>query len=255
MREGTTRPRVPESEWRLLLDGPADGAWNMAVDEAIARAVGDGLATATLRFYTWATPTVSLGYLQTTSGGVDLAACREQGIAVVRRVTGGRAVLHAAELTYSVAVPLEGAWRGLSIGETFAVFCHGLIAGLAHLGVAAELGEGEPRSAGANTVGSREAGPRQTDACFLLRRMPAILVGGRKLIGSAQRRWERCLLQHGSILLDFDPHLHQAVFPAWSRTHPTAAITCLHSVLGRLPTHGEVRSALVAGWEEVFGRP
>jgi lipoate-protein ligase A len=120
-----------ESRWRLLQDGPADGAWNMAVDEAIARAVGDGMAPATLRFYTWSAPTVSLGYLQKTPGGVDLAACGEQGIAVVRRVTGGRAVLHAAELTYSVAVPLEGAWRSLSVGESFALFCRGLIAGLA----------------------------------------------------------------------------------------------------------------------------
>jgi lipoate-protein ligase A len=84
--------------------------------------------------------------------------------------------------------------------------------------------------------------------------MPAVLVRGQKLVGSAQRRWDRCLLQHGSILLDFDPHLQQAIFPGWSRTHPTAGITCLHSLLGRLPTNGELTSALAAGWEEVFGR-
>ncbi|MEK7205305.1 MAG: lipoate--protein ligase family protein, partial [candidate division NC10 bacterium] len=242
--------RMLESRWRLLQDGPADGAWNMAVDEAIARAVGDGLAPATLRFYTWSAPTVSLGYLQKTPGGVDLAACREQGIAVVRRVTGGRAVLHAAEVTYSLAVPLEGAWRSLSVGESFALFCRGLIAGLALVGVAAEVGEGDTEPAGASKVGSREAG-----ACFLLRGMPAILVGGRKLIGSAQRRWDRSLLQHGSLLLDFDSHLHQAIFPAWSRTDPTAGITCLRSLLGRLPTTGELMSALAAGWGDVFGRP
>jgi len=252
-------------EWRMLQDGPADGAWNMAVDEAIARAVGDGVAPATLRLYTWSASTLSLGYLQKTPGAVDLAACRERGIAVVRRVTGGRAVLHAAELTYSVAVPLEGAWRSLSVGETFALFCRGLIAGLAHLGVAAEVGEGDTAPAGASEAGTRQAGTRQagtrqagtreTGACFLLRRMPAILVGGRKLIGSAQRRWDRSLLQHGSLLLDFDPHLHQALFPAWSRADPTAGITCLRALLGRLPTTGELMSAMAAGWGDVFGRP
>jgi lipoate-protein ligase A len=241
---------MPESAWRLLLDGAADGAWNMAVDEAVARAVGDGVAPATLRLYSWNVPTVSLGYLQRTPGGVDLAACRDRGIPVVRRVTGGRAVLHAAELTYSVAVPLDRTWRSLSVRGSFILFCRGLIAGLGRLGVTAELGE-----TGSRRPVSRASGTRETGACFLLGEMPALLVAGRKLVGSAQRRWDRCLLQHGSILLDFDPQLHQAIFPAWSRTHPTAGITCLHSVLGRLPARAELTSVMVAGWEEVLGRP
>ena len=269
MREDAER-QPGLGSWRLIQDAPADGAWNMAVDEAVARAVGDGVAPATLRLYTWNAPTVSLGYLQKTPGGVDLTACRDRGIPVVRRVTGGRAVLHAAELTYSVAAPLEGTWRSLSVGETFTLFCRGLIAGLARLGVTAELGEGGSRrpdsrhmgapgagtcETGTRQAGTRRAGTRETGACFLLPEMPAVLVGGRKLVGSAQRRWDRCLLQHGSILLDFDPDLHQAIFPAWSRTHPTAGITCLHSLLGCLPTGGEMMSALAAGWEEVFARP
>ncbi len=255
MREGATRPRILESEWRLFQDGPADGAWNMAVDEAIARAVGAGLAPATLRFYTWSAPTVSLGYLQETPGGVDLAACREQGIAVVRRVTGGRAVLHAAELTYSVAVPIRGSWRSLSVAETFTLICRGLIAGLARLGVTAELGDGRSRPPGSRVVGARDPGGRETGACFLLPEMPAVLVGGRKLLGSAQRRWDRSLLQHGSLLLDFDPHLHQTVFPTWSRTNPMAGIACLRTLLGRMPKQDEVMSAMTAGWQEEFGVP
>ena len=254
MREDAER-QPGLGSWRLIQDAPADGAWNMAVDEAVARAVGDGVAPATLRLYTWNAPTVSLGYLQKTPGGVDLTVCRDRGIPVVRRVTGGRAVLHAAEVTYSVAVPIEGTWRSLSVGETFTLLCRGIIAGLARLGVTAELGEGGTRRPDSREGGSRVAGTRDPGACFLLRTMPAILVGGRKLVGSAQRRWDRCLLQHGSILLDFDPQLHQAIFPAWSRTHPMAGITCLHSVLGRLPTNGELTSALATGWEELVGRP
>jgi lipoate-protein ligase A len=241
-RRAWAKPDRFALSWRLLEDGAADGAWNMAVDEAIAMAVGDGLAPATLRLYGWGSPTVSLGYLQKSPGGVDLGACGARGIAVVRRVTGGRAVLHAAELTYSVAVPLQGPWRALSVAETFTLFSRGLMAGLARLGLAAEMGEA-----------ARGAGSREAAACFLVRGMPAILVGGRKLIGSAQRRWDRALLQHGSLLLDFDPHLHQVVFPAWSRTDPAAGITSLRSLLGRLPGNGEVASTLAAGWGEALG--
>jgi lipoate-protein ligase A len=215
----------------------------MAVDEAIARAVGDGLAPATLRFYGWSAPTVSLGYLQRAPGGVDLAACRRRGIGLVRRITGGRAVLHADELTYSVAAPLRGPWRSLSVPEAFARIAGGLIAGLRRLGLTASLGESQALTGDG----------RESDACFLLRRMPAILVDGRKLVGSAQRRWNRSLLQQGSILLDFDPRLHQRIFPAWPRTDPAAGVTSLRALLGTLPPIGDLVSALCEGWREALG--
>jgi lipoate-protein ligase A len=230
-------------EWRLLLHGPANGPWNMAVDEAVARAVGDGLAPATLRFYEWSPPTVSLGYLQHAPGGVDLVACRRQGFGLVRRITGVRAVLHADELTYSVAVPLQGPWRSLSVSDAFARISSGLIAGLKHLGVEATLGESRARTGG---------GP-ESGACFLLHRMPAILVGGRKLLGSAMRRWDRSLLQHGSLLLDFDPLLHQQIFPAWPRENPAAGVTSLRDLLGTRPPIGDLVSALREGWREALG--
>jgi len=232
-----------ESFWRLLHDGPAGGAWNMAVDESIARAVGDDLAPATLRFYQWSPPTVSLGYLQRAPGGVDLVACRRHGIGLVRRITGGRAVLHAAELTYSVAVPLQGSWRCLSVQDVFSRISSGLIAGLKHLGVKATLGE--------TWAGTRDE--PQSDACFLLRRMPAILVEGRKLIGSAMRRWDRCLLQHGSLLLDFDASLHQRIFPAWPLENPTAGVISLRTLLRNPPPIADLVSALREGWCETLG--
>jgi lipoate-protein ligase A len=234
-----------ESPWRLIRDGPADGPWNMAVDEAIALAVGEGQAPATLRFYTWSIPTISFGYLQRTPGGVDLDACRGKGIPLVRRITGGQAVLHAEELTYSVAVPLRDPWRTLSIPAGFTLIAGALIAGLRRLGVEAGTGEAsvQPRAG------------RETGACFLAPRLPAILVKGRKLIGSAQRRFHRSLLQHGSLLLDFDPHLHQAVFPAWPRTDPVAGVTSLRALLGAPPVMERLVSALTAGWGEVFGGP
>lgn len=233
------------SHWRLLQDEAAGGPWNMAVDEAVARAVGDGLAPPSLRFYAWSAPTVSFGYLQQTPGGVDLEACRRLGIPLLRRVTGGRAVLHAQELTYAVALPLSGHWRGLSVSEVFDLVGRGLIAGLKHLGVKATLGE----------AGAGPAMGQRTGACFLVRRMPAILVGGRKLIGSAQRRFERSVLQHGSLLRDFDVTLHQAVFSDWPRIDPAAGITSLGALLGTCPPIRDLTAALVQGWREAFAAP
>jgi len=232
-----------ESSWRLLYDGPADGPWNMAVDEAVARAVGDGRAPATLRFYAWKTSTVSLGYLQRAPGGVDLSACRREGIGLVRRITGGRAVLHADELTYSVSVPLQGSWRSLSVSGVFTRIARGLMAGLERLGVKTSLGEYQTSAPGG----------QQGGACFLLRRMPALLVDGRKLIGSAQRRWDRSFLQHGSILLGFDPYLHQRIFPAWPRDDPAAGVASLRALLGTLPPVGDLVAALSSGWYEALG--
>jgi lipoate-protein ligase A len=215
----------------------------MAIDEAIAGAVGEGRVPSTLRFYGWREPTVSLGYLQRSSGAVDRAVCGRLGVAIVRRPTGGRAVLHTRELTYSAAVPTDGPWGGLAVDESFSRMGQALVAGLRHLGVVATIGEGNA---------DRSASPR-TDVCFQMRRVPAILVSGRKLVGSAQRRWGKVLLQHGSLLLEFDAAMHQAVFPAWPRTDPTGKVTWLAALLDRMPPRGAVEAALVTGWSEMTG--
>ena len=231
------------SPWRVIRHDKANGPWNMAVDETIAQAVGHGEAPPTLRFYTWNPHAVSWGYLQRVPGGVDLEACRRHGIDLVRRITGGRAVLHAHELTYSVAIPSWHPWGSLSVVELFAQISAGLIAGLERLGIAGSLG-GSPVAAGHES---------ETGACFLQQQRPAILVRGRKLIGSAQRRWERSLLQHGSILLEFDSHLHQAVFPAWPRNNPARGVTCLRTILGKVMRTGELMAILGSAWCEAFG--
>lgn len=229
--------------WRVLSDGPQSGPWNMALDEAVARAVGRGEAAPTLRFYAWSTPTVSLGRLQTARGAVDRAICAQRAVEIVRRPTGGRAVLHNAELTYSVCVPSGGLWGRLSVEESFRCISEALIAGLRRLGVVASLGPAD----GGRSVAS------QTGACFQVRRMPAVLVAGRKLIGSAQRRWDRVILQHGSLLLDLDLDLHQAVFPSWPRDDPGEGVTCLRSLVDGPPERREIERALVAGWAEALG--
>ncbi len=227
--------------WRLLDHAPADGAWNLAVDEAVAEAVGREEAPPTLRLYGWERPTISLGALQRFPGGVSPAACRQHGVALLRRISGGRAVLHAVELTYSVSVPRAGVWRR-SVPELFQRLCGGLVAGLARLGIHAAVGDGGPA----------RNGPTE-GACFLLRQTPAILVEGRKLVGSAQYRSDRAVLQQGSLLLDFDPALHLDLFPGWPRRDPAAGISSLRLLLGRIPPRAELVEALRGGWQGCFG--
>lgn len=233
---------APAGRWRVVSHGSHDGAWNMALDEAIARAVGAGQAPPTVRFYTWNLPTISLGCLQPAGAAVTQEACSRRGIQVVRRPTGGRAVLHDDELTYSVCVPLDGFWSRLSVAESFRVIGAGLAVGLQRLGVAASLG------ASGGTLGGRDA----VAACFQTPRMPAVLAAGKKLIGSAQRRWETALLQHGSLLLSLDLEMHLALFPAWPRDDPAKGVTWLKALFPEVPRRCDVERALLGGWAEVL---
>jgi lipoate-protein ligase A len=178
------------ARWRLLLDGPASGPWNMAVDAALLAAAQRGAAP-TLRFYSWDGAWLSLGLAQALAPE-RRAACRAAGIGVVQRSTGGRAVLHGADLTYAVAAPVSALPRGLR--ATYARLGEALREGLAALGVAAER-----CAAGAPT-----RRPPAFD-CFGAPAPDELSVGGCKLVGSAQRRSAGGVLQHGSLRLAPDP--------------------------------------------------
>ena len=105
--------------WRFLDTGCNDAAFNMAVDEALLLSYEAGQSPPTLRVYTWFSPTLSLGYAQNVEKEVDVAACRQHGVSLVRRPTGGRAVLHDQEATYSVVMPLRLSDREASITEHY----------------------------------------------------------------------------------------------------------------------------------------
>lgn len=229
--------------WRVLSDRAQDGPWNMAVDEAIARAVEAGEVAPTVRFYAWSTPTVSLGCLQAARRAVERDTCDRLGVAIVRRPTGGRAVLHDDELTYSVCVPLDRSWAGLSVEASYCRIVEGLLLGLRRLGITAMLGAaGNPPSVSGGA-----------EACFLMPRMPAVLAGGKKLIGSAQRRFGGAILQHGSLLLGANLALHQAVFPSWPRQDAGSGVTWLRALLADVPTRPAIERAVVGGWEAGLG--
>jgi len=177
--------------WRLLVDAPSSGAWNMAVDEVLLDGVASGLSAPTLRFYQWRPACLSLGYFQPFDV-VDVDGCRALGVEIVRRPTGGRAILHDRELTYSVALPASLLGHDGGVLPSYYRLSLALQEGLRRLGVPATLA---PESAAS---GSLEHGP----VCFDRPSAHEILLAGRKLVGSAQMRRGGGLLQHGSILIE-----------------------------------------------------
>ena len=215
--------------WRVLLTAPLDGASNMALDEALmARAARTGEAV--LRIYGWSRPTLSLGRNQTARGRYDLERARAEGIDFVRRPTGGRAVLHHREVTYSVTAPVSllGTLR-----ESYTAINRLLIHGLRLLGV--DASEAEPSGA---------APKPDVSPCFVVPVKGEIVAGGRKLVGSAQVRENGTLLQHGSLLVDDDQALASALLVVPVPPPPPPAT--LHTLLGRAPSLDEVASALSA---------
>jgi lipoyl(octanoyl) transferase len=180
----------PQAVWRLIIEPtPRTGAWNMALDEAIMDAVAAGDSLPTLRFYAWEPPCLSLGKRQPLDG-VDLERCRADGIDVVRRATGGFAILHTDELTYSVAVRPDDPRADGAILDAYRKLSQGLLAGLRLLGAAPEMSPVVP--GGVHNASA---------ACFEMPSAYEIVVGHQKLIGSAQARPAGRVLQHGSLPL------------------------------------------------------
>src|ERR1700716_133217 len=177
--------------WRLLVDADADGAWNMAVDELLLEGVAAGAAPPTLRFYQWTPPCLSLGYFQPIDV-VDVDGCRALGVEVVRGPTGGRAILHDRDRTYSVALPVAVLGHDGGVLPSYYRLSLALQDGLLRLGVPATL---VPESAAS---GQPVHGP----VCFDRPSAHEILLQGRKLVGSAQMRRGGGILQHGSILIE-----------------------------------------------------
>jgi lipoate-protein ligase A len=165
----------------------------MAIDEAIMLAVAAAKVPPTLRFYGWRPPSVSIGYAQELDQEVDLGACRRHGYSWVRRPTGGRAVLHIDELTYSVIAPLGEPRVAGDILTSYRRLSRGLLAGLGLLGCAAVQANPAPAPGAAASA-----------ACFVVPSAYEILASGRKLVGSAQARRRRVVLQHGAIPLSGD---------------------------------------------------
>lgn len=179
-----------KSTWRLIKHPPAKGAWNMAVDEAILESVYNGSSPPTLRLYAWQPACLSLGHAQRVSEA-NIEVLDQQGWDLVRRPTGGRAILHVDELTYSViAHQSEPRVRG-GVLESYLRLSKALLDALHRLGLSPE----------ANENPSENKPPEPNPVCFEVPSNYEITVNGKKLIGSAQARRKEGLLQHGALPL------------------------------------------------------
>jgi lipoate-protein ligase A len=210
----------------------------MAIDEAVLRARIAGTAPPTVRFFGWGPPAVSLGYGQPLDGAIDQDACARLGIGLVRRPTGGSAILHespAAELTYSVVARADDFPGAEDVLETYRTLGTALAAGLARLGVPAEVVPLARRLPGAAPT-----------FCFARVGAYELAVDGRKIAGSAQRRQAGTFLQHGSLLLDVDPARLRAVFPGV--VDPLAGVTTLRAAANRPVGFAEAVTALRVGF-------
>ncbi|MEX0787257.1 MAG: biotin/lipoate A/B protein ligase family protein [Anaerolineales bacterium] len=183
----------PSKTWRLIRSPAASGASNMAVDEAILESVDDGASAAALRLYDWSPPCLSLGYAQEVED-VDLERLRARGWGLVRRPTGGRAILHADEITYAVIAPASNPVFEGGILESYQRLSSALAAALRGLGVRGHTTAASVRPVEGNSDPICFENPGPFEVTF----------AGRKLIGSAQVRRRSAVLQHGSLPLGGD---------------------------------------------------
>ncbi|HEY4613484.1 MAG TPA: lipoate--protein ligase family protein [Bacteroidota bacterium] len=238
--------------WSFEHSGFNTGAFNMQYDERLAREVAAGMRPSTVRVYGWNPPAISLGRHQPLEE-IDVDAAKKAGIDVVRRPTGGRAILHSDELTYCVVMPAVGR----SVAAVYQEISEALLCGLQRLGMTAALEKLQPHfpSLYQSTSGA---------ACFSSSARYEIKVDGRKLVGSAQRRFyfheTEVVLQHGSLLMGQD-HLRISDFlnvdhesaRAMLRNELREKTTDLKSILGVPVLFDDVAGAIRNGFEEALG--
>ena len=228
---------MPRQRWRLLVTPAASGVENMALDEALmarARQTGEW----TLRVYAWSEPTISLGRNQSAMRQYDRDRIRRGGLAVVRRPTGGRAILHHREITYSVTAPTDSAGAER---ESYERINRLLVRALANLGVRACVA---PRTERARTPDSTP--------CFERPAEGELTFDGRKIAGSAQWRSDGALLQHGSILVADDQSRLTEFSRAPQPDLPAPATLTL--ALGRAPSIEEAGRAFAAAVQDIEDR-
>lgn len=238
---------MSEANWRLLITGVSGGALAMAVDHAIMEAIAAERVPPTLRFYAWEPACLSLGYTQ-PAADVDRDRLAAHGWGLVRRMTGGRAILHTDELTYSVAIPAGHAIAAGDVVESYRRLSQALLVGLRSLGAAPQA----DRRAHESTT---TKGP----VCFEVPSHYEITVNGKKLIGSAQVRKWGVVLQHGSFPLhgDITRICDALVFESEekreiARERVQARATTLESALGKVITWQEAVDAMIEGFRETF---
>jgi len=271
------------TRWRLLDCGPRPGDHNMALDRVLSERVAAGGAEPILRFYSWDKPTLSFGRMQHPPPEL-LRRCRDLGVAAVRRPTGGKAILHHREVTFSIIAPAAGLG---SVMQSYRTFARAIAAGLRGLGVEVKLcdamgarfplarspcdrhgglGLADRAKSSRPACGGQSfrtcppvaeksrpvAAPGTALLCFADPAGCDLEADGRKLVGSAQARRGPALLQQNSLPLRLAHELKDDLFGAVAQEEARLA-TDLFSALGREPSFAEVRDAIVAGFGAELG--
>ncbi|MDH7517388.1 MAG: biotin/lipoate A/B protein ligase family protein [Candidatus Thermoplasmatota archaeon] len=219
-----------KEQWRLLKTGFKNAFANMAIDEAVLINCSRGKVPPTVRFYGWSPPAISIGYFQSLEDEVDLDFCEKIGVDYVRRITGGGAVFHDKELTYSIVVPESHLSVPKNIMESYGRICGAIIRGLRFLGV-------ESSYAPINDI----------------------VVDGRKISGNAQTRKMRTVLQHGTVLMGVDVEKMFSLLMVPNEkirdkliSDVKQRVTSLEDVLGKNVVFDDVATAMKKGFEEEF---
>ncbi len=230
--------------WRLILDGAHSAPSNMAIDEAIALSHNDSCPfDATLRFYEWTNPSISLGFGQPYFKAVNEEFCKKNNIEIVRRPTGGRAVLHHREITYSFCACYKPPFSSSNIIDSYKKISNAMVNGLKNsLSMNVAMSPGQKKG----------LSPDSATPCFAASSNSEITNSeGAKAIGSAQRRWENAFLQHGSIPITMDYELLKGTTGCDDNIKDL--IAPLSSLTPVSISPDQVARAIIKGFEEYFG--
>ncbi len=226
------------AKWRLIDSGPGEASFNMALDQAIAESVIKKRSLPTLRFYSWNGPSVSLGYFQGLKE-IEIEFCRRHNIPVVKRPTGGRAILHTVELTYSFCSPYNGIFNSKGLYETYRAISLCFVEALRRLGLPVLMEEKRRARYGHNPL------------CFMSTSYGEVSLFGIKILGSAQRRFKEGFLQQGSLPYFIDRELMKGVF----RITPEG-LSGLYEILEKeglkRPEEEDLKSEIIKAFERRF---
>lgn len=214
-----------KEKWRLIIDPPGPGSRNMAADYALLKSVSRGDSLPAVRFYGWARPAITVGYFQLIEEELDRELCERDRVDILRRITGGGAVFHDREITYSVLLPLKSGIAYGTVMDSYRKISRPLVETLKRYGIAAEY-----------------------------REINDIAVSGRKISGSAQTRREGILLQHGTILLDADERMFRYLKKSFrGEGNPLSRIITLRHCLGDAVLADDFRRVFIEELARSFG--
>ncbi|MCK5139155.1 MAG: lipoate--protein ligase family protein [Thermodesulfovibrionia bacterium] len=240
------------STWRYLDTGFLSGYENMAIDEAVFKSCQQGKSLPTIRLYGWTPPAVSLGYFQKAEKSVNLEACKRRGVDVVRRLSGGRAVLHDRELTYSLICPEKTPPFGNTILETYKTISMCLISALKNLNLDAKWVTSKDKHSSFRHLNDK------TVSCFSSPSWYEITVEGKKICGSAQKRGGGVWMQHGAILLEHDIEMLVEVLKSGKSKQEFmdeifSSTTSINNHLGKKIDFFELKALVLKGFETNLG--